>query len=1137
MLGLQPGFPETPKKSSPMTFQMFHGSCLRSSRLLALLACPWLLAHGPPARAATIGQGDATTALGPAFFVDDASAGGSDATVTQPTVASYTRSFAGLLNINQGPTRVVLTGFGFASSSSTANNTATTLTVTFTYLGADEAVGGGDDVAIGSATGTYLHTEAGEYVFAFATPLTADLDITGTRFRIQVAPASDTGNGKVLFKTGALTYESSNGPKFSVAGIVAPPRLNLAKFQPVTASSVNGHFLATYLTDGNAGNENRWESAGGGPHWARVDFPFPVEIGSAHLFTGFDDTNAQASFRIQSLAGTAWLDAPGAVITGNTNVERAITFTTPVTATAFRIHSSDGTLRVREFALFAPTAGSRPPGTDVRVNLAWQRPATATSATAGNFALLAVDGRVNEASKWQTSTAGAQALEIDLRVSTRIGSAHLYSGSSGVAPLAAFDLESWDGTTWQPIPGAATTGNTSAARVIAFTTPVATSRVRLVFTNPGTTSVRELCVFPANEGNAGYPPGTNATGLPPLTAKVDDYRDAFHLITNAAAGQAMAVSDGAPRLHSSGLAPANRQYQILLNLDNGTFRLRNRATGLCLSGAQLSIAAPGAPLIDAPYAALPDQDWILARASATHFCLVNAWSGLVIDTHDGATAPGTPLVQNPQRLPHPGLADHRVHPRAEKGRGRHRGGHNAEWRLGLQLGPRHLRHPPGRLPLPPDAVGQLQLELQHVQQLDLENLPRLAHRRLPAPPARLQRAGQGRPIGQLARPRKHQCRRLQPDALDATPPSRSGHASMAMDMPLVSPAPAGMNNGWLADFYTHANSLGHRVDYTALHAYPGPSGGSANNLINTSTRLQHLGPPGLAHRVFLRQLERHRHLDRGRQLQLPRRVPVARREPAVAPQIRPVCVQRSRPRQPQQPALTRPGISLEPGRPAVELHRPQRQPHRLRQTLRRMGRRRHRPHPQDPISSTTKAPASASPATPAKAPPPPATSATTARHPLDAGPHRRRQPLLSRFAKRRPPPQFHQRRPTVGPRSRRHHRQRRRVVAHRRPTRLALPQPPGHLQAVENGVQQLDLHRHLHHGGQHRHHGLRAVALHRAHAPARLVGHHQHRLDRRRQLGLRHGPVHRRPSDLRQLIDHQFRQPSSTRTSTWPASA
>ena len=122
------------------------------------------------------------------------------------------------------------------------------------------------------------------------------------------------------------------------------------------------------MTDGEAGNDNRWQSSGSGPHWARVDFPFPVEVGSAQVFTGLDDTLAQASFSMQYLDGSIWVDAPGAVITGNTDVERNIVFTTPVTASSFRVYSTDGTMRIRELALYPPNGVTGfPLGTDVEI--------------------------------------------------------------------------------------------------------------------------------------------------------------------------------------------------------------------------------------------------------------------------------------------------------------------------------------------------------------------------------------------------------------------------------------------------------------------------------------------------------------------------------------------------------------------------------------------------------------------------------------------------------------------------------------------------------------------------------------------------------------------------------------------------
>jgi hypothetical protein len=128
------------------------------SSLLAPLACLALIAGNHATQAAAIGIGNVTTTLRPSFFVDEAATGGTDTILTQPLTGpagTYNRSFAGLLNTNQGPTPITLTGFGFAANGSPANNTATTLTVSFTYLGADEEAGGGDDVLIGSAAGNY----------------------------------------------------------------------------------------------------------------------------------------------------------------------------------------------------------------------------------------------------------------------------------------------------------------------------------------------------------------------------------------------------------------------------------------------------------------------------------------------------------------------------------------------------------------------------------------------------------------------------------------------------------------------------------------------------------------------------------------------------------------------------------------------------------------------------------------------------------------------------------------------------------------------------------------------------------------------------------------------------------------------
>ena len=797
----------------------FPKSLITLLRIVTILS---VLAERENILAATIAAGNVTTALGPTFFVDDALVGGTDTTFTQPAFANYNRSFAGQLSPYQGVTRITLTGFGFASFASASGNTATNLTVSFTYLGPDEAVGGGDDVFIGSATGTYAYSAASEYVFAFDTPLTVNLNITGVRFLIQVAPTNGSGNGSVSFKVAALTYETSNGPKFSVAGIVLPPapppRLNLAKYQAVLTDSVNGQQLATYVTDGAVGNDNRWQSSGNAPHWAQVTFPFPVSVGSAQVFSGLDDGSAMTTFKLQYLTNSTWTDIPGTSVSGNTNVESNLIFANSITASAFRLYDSlDGTIRVKELALYPPNGtNGYLIGTDLTLNLASKRPALATTNTPGNFALLAVDRLVNPASMWQTTLAGSNALTIDLRVGTKIGSAHLYSGSPGVPPLANFVLRYWSGGAWLDIPGGSVSSNTSPALVIPFTSAVIATNVMLVFTNFATNSIQELCIFPANN-NVGYPIGTGVVGTRPSTAQFDDYHDAYYNLNNSAANRFIADSNGTPVLNQSGLTTAQGQYQVLLNISTGTYRLCHRATGNCLSGAQLSTNA-GALLVDEPYSALPDQDWILEPIDGTHFYLVNQWSGLVVDTQGGGTTPGTPLVQNTNT----GGASQRwqlvyaeSYPKKGVGGSRFALTNNANWAYnwGLTLGTGSV---PDETLFNPMQWGNFNWNAgtANASTWKLYSTWRTTARSLHL-------LGFNEPDG------------AQQSNIDPTNAILFWPRLQTMDVPLVSPAPASLTGGWLASFYAQSDRLGYRVDYTAIHTYPGPSSGSSDGLIST----------------------------------------------------------------------------------------------------------------------------------------------------------------------------------------------------------------------------------------------------------------------------------------------------------------
>lgn len=789
-----------------------------------------LLLNGARADAAAFVKADVTTLLGPTFFVDDAIAGGTDALTNQPSVGVYTRSFAGLLTANQGSTTVSITGLGFATSASATSNDATSLAVAFTYLGADGALGGGDDVVIGSATGSYLYAAHGEYACVFDSPLVATLNITATNFRIVVTPINAGGNGSVLFKNGTLAFETFTGAKLSVSGTASTalpgitPRVNLARYQAATASSTNTQYRADFATDGVIGNTNRWVSANvNTAHWLELNLPTPVSVRSAHLFTGFDDGAPMSSFKVQYWSGSAWVDAPGSARTGNTSLQVNIVFTSTVTADRFRLYSDqDGTVRVKELALFPPnpapgtgTEQSYALGTDVEWNVAKKRPAVASSASSTNYAKLAVDGFVSSASKWQTTTVGAATLDIDLRVATKIASAHLYSGDGAVAPIAAFNLQYWDGAAWLAIPGGSITGNTSSASVVTFTTDVTTSMVRLSFTNASTSAVRELCVFPANGGVA-IPLGQDVLGIAPHTEKFDDFNDAFYTLQNRAASLPLSVNGTSPVLHLPTLNLQLSHYQLLLNIGSDTYRLRNRSTFRCLAGAGISTSA-GAALVDEDYTGMAHQNWRLVSIDGTDFYLRNEWSSLVIDTQSSATAAGAALVQQAisssttqhwrfvmeTHFPKKGMAGYLDRIAEIQGHW----GYNWGRTSSTALPPDRVFHPMQWGSFNWDyGSNQGPLE-QHLSEWRREDQS-------------MHLLGFNEPDG------AEQANLTVPQAISLWPRLER------LDRPLVSPVTVNPDNTWMNTFMTQAEVLGYRMDAVAAHKYPSPNGGNSDELVD-----------------------------------------------------------------------------------------------------------------------------------------------------------------------------------------------------------------------------------------------------------------------------------------------------------------
>jgi len=180
----------------------------------------------PQADAAAILQGDVTTNLSGSFFVDEAAVGGTDVTTTNANSPrnigprNWDLDSSGVIDAGDLVAgTVTVTGLGFASNGSSVNNTATSINIEFIYLGADGALGGGDDVSLGNETVTHAWSTAGEYYVTFDTPLSAAIDGSNNKF---MTVLNTNGTGNLVTKAAALQFEDFQGPKLSVAGSFAP---------------------------------------------------------------------------------------------------------------------------------------------------------------------------------------------------------------------------------------------------------------------------------------------------------------------------------------------------------------------------------------------------------------------------------------------------------------------------------------------------------------------------------------------------------------------------------------------------------------------------------------------------------------------------------------------------------------------------------------------------------------------------------------------------------------------------------------------------------------------------------------------------------------------------------------------------
>jgi hypothetical protein len=593
-------------------------------------------------------------------------------------------------------------------------------------------------------------------------------------------------------------------------------RVNLAKYQNCAASSTASGEPASFATDGIVGNGNRWKSdpAVAGPHWLSITLPLAMQVGSAHLYLGRDDIEPVANFSLQYRTGGAWVNIPGATFSATTATVFNVVFPSPVTAAEFRFYTTEAAARVREIALF-PTNGPAgyPLGTDVTLNLAKKRLAVGSSVDGTSYGKGAVDGYVeNDLGRWKSANVnGPHTLEVDLQESTRLGSAHLYLGSTGNPTVTNFTLEYWTGSAWAVIPGGTVAGNTNRELRLDFTSIVTASRVRVNIPGNGSQRIREWLVFAAAAGIPGYPLGTDVVFAAPPTTKFDTYGDGFWKIVNRAFPNSLIAGPTGASQTQPDSTEEEKHFQLLYNLDSDTFRLRNRDSWKCIEALNAS-RAPGAAVVEGnDYQAMPHELWRFQDLGGGYWRVVNVWNGLALQTDGGSPANVTLALPSSDPRQQWQLNYQTHYPK--KGSG----GYDGDWaKFGVSWNYNWGRDTGANLP-----AHVVFTPMQHNRWWpDWNTLPQsYSPWHTTSKPVAL--------LGYNEPEEPSQGNISMADAIALWPLLEQ------TDIPLVSPVPVNPFNGWLNDFYSQAGARGYRIDFTAVHWYANPDAGGLINLLQS----------------------------------------------------------------------------------------------------------------------------------------------------------------------------------------------------------------------------------------------------------------------------------------------------------------
>ena len=292
----------------------------------------------------------------------------------------------------------------------------------------------------------------------------------------------------------------------------------------------------------------------------------------------------------------------------------------------------------------------------------------------------------------------------------------------------------------------------------------------------------------------------------------DSFSDGFWAVQNRGNTNNLVINSTGASQATGTNTDTDQQFEVLYNLQNSSFRLRNRTTWQCLGA---SSNAAGNVVLPVSYSAAPAQQWYLLSAGNGAYRLLNASNGLALQSDNGNPAKVTLAGVSTNLLQLWNFVYQAHYPK--KGCAGYEGNYA---QFGLNWAYNYDDNTGVSLPAAVNYVPMI-YAAQYWEPLG---------------------DAQSRNAGWLAQsPPDYLLTYNEPDNTGANGGSNTSTNDaigawpyiQALNLPLVSPACATTFGSWMNSFFSLISSNNYRVDYTAVHEYVPPNAASLMGVLQS----------------------------------------------------------------------------------------------------------------------------------------------------------------------------------------------------------------------------------------------------------------------------------------------------------------